>query len=76
MNRRLFPAEVRVAQLPKPPAPPITADAFCLVPVACLPGLTVDQLLLQQWIYLRAFEQAQAVVQPSLPERDLLGVWN
>jgi hypothetical protein len=30
----------------------------------------------QQQVYRLAFEQAQAVVRPSLPERDLLGVWN
>jgi hypothetical protein len=30
----------------------------------------------QQRVYQLAFEQAQAVVRPSLPERDLLGVWN
>ena len=30
----------------------------------------------QQRIYQRAFAEAQRVVAPSLPERDLLGVWN
>jgi hypothetical protein len=30
----------------------------------------------QQQIYRLAFEQAQAVVRPSILERDLLGVWN
>jgi hypothetical protein len=29
-----------------------------------------------QNLYRQAFEQAQAVARPSLPERDLLGVWN
>jgi hypothetical protein len=30
----------------------------------------------QQELYARAFAEAQAVARPSLPERDLLGVWN
>jgi hypothetical protein len=30
----------------------------------------------QQDLYAWALAQAQAVVRPSLPERDLLGVWN
>lgn len=30
----------------------------------------------QQSVYQLAFEQAQAVVRPSLLERDVLGVWN
>lgn len=30
----------------------------------------------QQQLYAWALSQAQAVVRPSLPERDLLGVWN
>jgi hypothetical protein len=29
-----------------------------------------------QQVYQMAFQQAQAVVRPSLLERDLLGVWN
>jgi hypothetical protein len=33
-------------------------------------------LLVLQHIYRLAFEQAQAVCRPSLPERDLLGYWN
>jgi hypothetical protein len=41
-----------------------------------VPGMTLDQLLWQQWVYRCAFEQAQAVVRPSILERDLLGVWN
>ena len=30
----------------------------------------------QQYLYQLALEQAEAVVRPSLPERDLLGYWN
>ena len=36
----------------------------------------LDQWLWQQTVYQQAFEQALAVVRPSLVERDLLGVWN
>jgi hypothetical protein len=46
-------------------------SAFLLCPVMGLPC--------QQWqqdVYAWAFAQAQAVVRPSLLERDLLGVWN
>jgi hypothetical protein len=34
------------------------------------------QLPWQWMVYQMAFEQAQAVARLSLPERDLLGVWN
>jgi hypothetical protein len=30
----------------------------------------------QQLLYQIAFERAREVARPSLPERDLLGVWN
>ena len=42
--------------------------------VSCV--LTPEQTLWQQALYQWAFTEAQAVVQPSLPERDLLAVWN
>jgi hypothetical protein len=45
-------------------------------PAIYLPGATVEQLAFQQWIYQCAFEEAQAVTRPSLPERDLLAAWN
>jgi hypothetical protein len=41
-----------------------------------LSGQELEQWLCQQWVYQQAFEAAQAVARPSLPERDLLGVWN
>jgi hypothetical protein len=60
-------------QVPHPPVPGPNACAFVwiAVPMTCL-----QQWTMQQWIYQRAFEQAQAVVRPSIVERDLLGVWN
>jgi hypothetical protein len=76
MHRRRFGDEVGMDQLPELPAPEASFGAFMFYPVALIPDLTAEQFLLCQWIYQRAFEQAQAVVRPSLPERDLLGVWN
>jgi len=47
-----------------------------LCPVICLPNLPGEFQTWQQALYQWAFAEAQAVVQPSLPERDLLAVWN
>ena len=69
-NRIFSEPEVR---LPTPAPAPASPAGFVLCP---LPGLTPVQWLWQQELYRWAFEQAQAVVRPSLPERDLLAVWN
>jgi len=63
-------------RLPAPPPPTPEPGAFVLTPFACLPGSTPEVAAQQQALYRWAFEQAQAVVQPSILERDLLGVWN
>jgi hypothetical protein len=76
MRRHRFLSEVEVFPLPQPPAPGISANGFVWCPVVLLQGLTWEQWLCQQWVYRQAFEQAREVVRPSLPERDLLGVWN
>jgi hypothetical protein len=47
-----------------------------LCPLACLPPRTLQEWAWQQAAYQWAFAQAQAVLRPSLPERDLLAVWN
>ena len=52
------------------------ADAFVLMPTSALPATTPEQAAYQKSLYEWAFAEAQAVVAPSLPERDLLGVWN
>jgi hypothetical protein len=75
MHRRRFSMEAEV-RLPKPPPPPISPSAFLLCPAVWSYGLTPEQWLWQQWVYHCAFVQAQAIVRPSLPERDLLAVWN
>ena len=59
---------------PRPVAP--NQDAFVMVPLSGLPASTPDQQECQKALYERAFAEAQAVVQPSLLDRDLLGVWN
>lgn len=59
---------------PRPIAP--APDAFVMMPTSALPATTPDQAAYQKSLYEWAFAEAQAVVQPSLPERDLLGVWN
>jgi hypothetical protein len=59
-------------RLPQPPVP-FNPGGFILIAV---PVMCVQQWTMQQYVYQRAFELAQAVVRPSLLERDLLGVWN
>jgi len=76
MHHKRFATEPSVIPLPQPPLPPIAPDAFMMCPLALASGQALEQWLWQQWVYQRAFEQAQAVVRPSLPERDLLAVWN
>ena len=75
MRRNRLPETLPVYRLPQPSSPAPSADAFVPVPVVLLP-VTLDQLVWQQWLYRQAFEQAQAAARPSLPERDLLGMWN
>jgi hypothetical protein len=63
-------------RVPTPPPAPPTEGAFVIIPMANLPVVGTDQLAWQRALYEWAFAEAQAVVQPSLLERDLLGVWN
>jgi hypothetical protein len=63
------------------PARPLTdaspsPAAFVLCPVMALPFAGPSLCPCQQGLYAWALAQAQAVVRPSLLERDLLGVWN
>ncbi len=76
MRSARFSAEPEPIRLPQPPAPGLTPAGFLMCPTALFPGAGPEQWLVQQWLYQRAFEIAQAVVRPSLLERDLLGVWN
>jgi hypothetical protein len=58
---------------PQSPTPAFNPNAFSMMP---LPADASQQWAAQQWLYQQAFEAAQAVVRPSILERDLLGVWN
>jgi hypothetical protein len=39
-------------------------------------GMSASEQCALGAVYQLAFEQAQAALRPSLPERDLLAVWN
>jgi hypothetical protein len=55
--------------LPRPAPASFAPQAFLVCPAAGLSPV-------QQWLYQKAFEEAQAVARPSILERDLLAVWN
>jgi hypothetical protein len=76
MSRQHLPGEGDAIQLPKPPLPDVAADAFMPCPFGASPTADPVQWLCQQALYQWAMQQAQAVARPSLPERDLAGVWN
>lgn len=76
MLHNRFNTEVDSVRFPHPPLRAIAPAAFRLCPATIVQGLTVEQRAFQQWVYQRAFEEAQAVIRPSLLERDLLGVWS
>jgi hypothetical protein len=69
MNRDRF-------RMPRPALPAPAPAAFVLYPLVCVPFLSVAQALCIESLYRQALEQAQEIARPSLPERDLLGVWN
>jgi hypothetical protein len=75
MNR-LRPAidavEAERFSLPHPPAATPTPAGFMACPGMCCQSMSD----FQRYVYEMAFAQAQAVVRPSLPERDRAGVWN
>ncbi len=75
MNQSRLPASFGSVRLPQPPAPPVSLASFVFCPVVLMP-VCGPQMLWQAMVYRAAFETAQAVVRPSLPERDLLAVWN
>ena len=75
MTRRLFNTSEHI-RLPQPPPPQITPAGFVICAVHALPGQSPELWAVQQWLFQQAFALAQAVLRPSLPERDLLGYWN
>jgi hypothetical protein len=76
MWRNRMSREAEPYRLPQPPAPVPSPGAFLVCPLVAIQGLSGEQWRWMQCLYRQAFEQAQAVARPSLPERDLLGVWN
>ena len=60
----------------RPTTPAPTADAFMTVPQSALPPVSAEHAAWQKELYAWALAEAQAVVRPSILERDLLGVWN
>jgi hypothetical protein len=75
MRRLPVAAEMGLKHLPRAPLPEVSPGSFAFV-AATFPAATIEEWLFRQWVYTRAFEQAVAVVTPSLLDRDLLGVWN
>lgn len=73
MPRNRIMAEIDPIRLPQPPSAGITPQAFMMYPMT---AQSVTQAVWQVQLYQWALEQALAVARPSLPERDLLGVWN
>jgi hypothetical protein len=76
MFRNRLLGEMEAVRLPQPPAPEASTTSFMFCPPALAGIHDPVQWLCQQALYRWAFEQAQAVARPSLPERDLLAVWN
>jgi hypothetical protein len=59
--------------LPRPATPGVSFSGFAL---CWVPHGSPAELLWRQELYRQALAEAQAVVRPSLPERDLLAAWN
>ena len=72
MHAHRFRQGLLTDRLPRPPEARPAATHFLLYPLSGALPLSPAQL----WIYQVAFEEAKAVARPSLPERDLLAVWN
>lgn len=63
-------------RLPEPPAQQLSSTGFVCMPMGSLFCTNAQQFHWMQWLYMKALEEAQAVCKPSLPERDILGIWN
>ncbi len=75
MSFRRIPDEP-VYRLPQPPAPSVTPATVVVCPLFLSPGPLGAPVAWQASLYRAALEQALMAARPSLPERDLLGVWN
>ena len=65
-----------VYQLPRSQERMPSPRGFIFIPFTWGRAASLEQQQAQQGIYQMAWENAQAMLRPSLPERDLLGVWN
>lgn len=63
-------------RLPEPPPAPVQPRNFALCSMAVIPGCTAAQWAGLRQLYDLAFEQAQAIVRPSILERDAFAFWN
>jgi hypothetical protein len=75
MPRHRLQRAFNMDRLPRPRVQPANPAAFVLCPCAGLPAGAPPTSVVQE-LYRQAWEMAQAVVRPSLPERDLLGGLN
>ena len=73
MDRHRMRGEGDFGTAPRPSVPAFSFAGFAL---CCVPHANAAEALWQQELYRWALAEAQAVVRPSLPERDLLAVWN
>ena len=76
MPRHRLIHQLRAVAMPRPQLPEIRPEAFILCPIFLSQSITCQMLAWQIHVYQAAFREALAVVRPSLPERDLAGVWN
>ena len=76
MSRHRFASLMESYRLPQVHQPAITSEGFVVCPLLLQQAASVEQLAWQNALYQLAFEQTQAQLRPSLPERDLLAVWN
>jgi hypothetical protein len=75
-NNRFQPFNELLFRKPDADELPQFGCAFVALPAAVFQGLAGTQPGFQAFLYQMAFEQAQAQLRPSLPERDLLAFWN
>ena len=76
MHNNRITNELRSLLTPRPQQPASRHESFVPCPAAVIQAFGLGMQSWQWVIYQMAFEQAQAVVRPSLLERDLLAVWN
>jgi hypothetical protein len=75
-ENRFRPTIEGIYRLPQARPPALGPGSLVALPAALFQGFSDAQLAWQAALYQLAWEQAQVQLQPSLPERDLLAVWN